>query len=81
MWTWINPICSGELPPPRTGHCATLLEDKSTILMYGGWDPNAYDDDVDDVIMDDAYLLDTSTWSKVENDVVSRRVSCNTHGR
>ena len=76
MWTWINPICSGELPPPRTGHCATLLEDKSTILIYGGWDPNADDDDVDDVIMDDAYLLDTSTWtwSKVENDVVSRRV-------
>lgn len=75
-WTWINPICSGESPPPRTGHCATLLEDKSTILIYGGWDPNADDDDVDDVIMKDAYLLDTATWtwSKVENDVVSRRV-------
>lgn len=76
-WTWIDPLCSGDLPPPRTGHSATLLDDESTILVYGGWDPNADDDDdVDDVIMKDAYLLDTTTWiwTKVENDVVSRRV-------
>ena len=76
IWTWIHPMCSGDLPPPRTGHCATLLDDQSTIMIYGGWDPNTDDEDIEDIILKDVYLLDTTTWTwtKVKNDVGSRRV-------
>jgi len=39
VWRWSHPTVSGTPPSPRTGHCATLLEDGKTILIYGGWDP------------------------------------------
>ncbi len=56
----------GTPPSPRTGHCATLLEDNKTILIYGGWDP--LDEDESDggdekMICGDSFLLDTSTWT------------------
>ena len=60
-WQWINPQVSGTAPLPRTGHCATLLTDNTTILIYGGWDPNS-DDDAEDPIYGDSFFLDTETW-------------------
>eukprot|EP00957_Ditylum_brightwellii_P016066 1210341-Ditylum_brightwellii.AAC.1 len=29
----------GTYPYPQTGHCATLLEDNKTMLIYSGLDP------------------------------------------
>ena len=65
-WSWSHPSVSGTPPSPRTGHCATLLEDNKTILIVGGWDP--LDDDEthggdENMICDDTFLLDTETWS------------------
>ena len=70
-WSWSHPTVSGTAPSPRTGHCATLLEDGKTIMIYGGWDPNDDDDDEDDgkgdsdedMIYGDSFLLDTESWS------------------
>jgi hypothetical protein len=74
-WRWTNPSCHGTLPSPRTGHTATLLDDRKTICVYGGWDPNADDDGIttsssgdDDAHMFSSdsgccYLLDTATWT------------------
>lgn len=64
-WSWIHPSISGTPPSPRTGHCAILLEDQKTILIYGGWDPNDEDEDFCDakMICGDAYLLDTEAWT------------------
>eukprot|EP00548_Thalassiothrix_antarctica_P006965 CAMPEP_0194147220 /NCGR_PEP_ID=MMETSP0152-20130528/22594_1 /TAXON_ID=1049557 /ORGANISM="Thalassiothrix antarctica, Strain L6-D1" /LENGTH=558 /DNA_ID=CAMNT_0038847935 /DNA_START=68 /DNA_END=1744 /DNA_ORIENTATION=- len=59
---WINPLVSGDLPAPRTGHAATLLTDGSTILIHGGWDPNSDNED-ETVLFRDSYLLNTKTWS------------------
>jgi hypothetical protein len=73
-WSWINPLVSGDIPSPRTGHVAELMEDGKTILIQGGWDPNAEGDDDSEVIFDDCYLLDTSTWiwTKLEQTAPSR---------
>lgn len=62
-WVWSNPTCKGSTPSPRTGHNATLLNDSSTILVYGGWDPNTEDENGDDLIFGDSFLLDTKTWT------------------
>jgi N-acetylneuraminic acid mutarotase len=64
-WQWSHPTTTGVKPVARTGHSATVLEDGRTVLVYGGWDPNADDDDDDgfeETIFDDYYLLDTETW-------------------
>jgi hypothetical protein len=58
-WRWIHPTIRGTGPSPRTGHSATLLEDNKTILVYGGWDVNASDEET---IFSDCFLLDTETW-------------------
>ena len=61
-WTWRN-IQAVAGPSPRTGHAAVLLADGVTICVYGGWDPNADDDNgQDDLVFDDTYLLDTTKW-------------------
>jgi hypothetical protein len=39
------------------------LEDGSTILIYGGWDPNTEDEKGDDLIFGDSFLLDTKSWT------------------
>lgn len=62
-WIWSNPKCVGNEPEPRTGHTATLLNDGYTIMIYGGWDPNTEDENGDDLIFGDSYLLDTKSWT------------------
>jgi hypothetical protein len=64
-WCWFHPNVSGTPPSSRTGHCATLLEDNKTILIYGGWDPCDEDEDFSDdkMICGDSFLLDTETWT------------------
>lgn len=63
-WSWFQPNVSGTPPSPRTGHSAVLLEDGKTILIYGGWDPCADEDDEDGAeIFSDSFLLDTEIWS------------------
>jgi len=64
-WRWFHPDVKGTPPCPRTGHCATLLEDNKTILIYGRWDPCGEDDDEesDEEIFQDSFLLDTETWT------------------
>ena len=63
-WVWSHPTTKGDIPRARTGHAATLLNDGSTILVYGGWDPVTEDgNNGDDLIFGDAFLLDTKTWT------------------
>merc|ERR1712129_402507 len=49
---------TGRPPSARTGHCATLLEDKRHILIHGGWDPNQNDEEMSN----HCYMLDTHLW-------------------
>lgn len=65
QWTWYHPNVAGDAPSPRTGHCATLLEDNKTILIYGGWDPCDDDENMSDekMICGDSFLLDTEAWN------------------
>jgi hypothetical protein len=78
-WTWSHPTVSGTPPSPRTGHTATLMQDQKTIMIYGGWDPCADEDDGvnqtkkgsrnaeksenEDKIFGDSFLLCTETWT------------------
>ena len=59
-WCWKHPTVSGVAPFPRTGSCATLMEDGKTICVYGGWDPN--EEDEEENMFKGSYLLDTETW-------------------
>ena len=70
-WTWINPVVSGDIPPPRTGHTATLLSDNKTLLVYGGWDIMV-DDEGNDMVFEDAFLLDTETWCWKKSDATAK---------
>ncbi|XP_006813187.1 kelch domain-containing protein 2-like [Saccoglossus kowalevskii] len=41
--SWYEPIVMGEKPLPRSGHSATLVNDK--LIIFGGWDaPMCYND-------------------------------------
>jgi hypothetical protein len=67
-WQWTHPKVMGRTPASRTGHSATLLADKKTICIYGGWDPNSDEDDAmnndgdEHMFFQDSYLLDTEKW-------------------
>lgn len=45
-WSWSRPPVSGDVPKPRTGHSACLLQDGKTLLIHGGWDPSDSDKEV-----------------------------------
>jgi hypothetical protein len=63
-WKWSQPTIKGNLPFPRTGHSATLLEDGKTICIYGGWDPNEEDEmSGEENIFSSSFLLDTEEWT------------------
>lgn len=75
-WKWSHPTVSGSKPRARTGHSAVLLDNGTTIWIYGGWDPNGDDDDDnnedganaasendDEIIYGDSFYLDTATWT------------------
>ena len=60
-WCWKHPTVSGVAPFPRTGACATLMEDGNTICIYGGWDPNG--DEEDENMFKGSYFLDCESWA------------------
>ncbi|TYZ64146.1 hypothetical protein PybrP1_004439 [[Pythium] brassicae (nom. inval.)] len=59
-WSWFHPCVVGTPPQARTGHSATLVDD-SSILVFGGWDPQS-EDPAATKVFDDAFLLNTDTW-------------------
>lgn len=56
---WSHPNASGTLPSPRTGHSMVLRN--GMIVVFGGWDPST--DDSEDCIFNDAFILDTKSWT------------------
>jgi len=79
-WRWSHPSATGEIPTARTGHSATVLSDGTTVMIYGGWDPNGDDDDEEamdendeEIIFDDYYLLDTDKWKWRKGGVASSK--------
>lgn len=71
QWQWTHPIVVGAAPAPRCGHSATWVGcvestmgagcSGSGILICGGWDPQADDDEPR--VFGDAFLLDTVSWT------------------
>lgn len=59
-WAWFHPCVVGTPPQARTGHSATLVDD-SSLLFFGGWDPQS-EDPAATKVFDDAFLLNTDTW-------------------
>ena len=59
--TWHHPEVTGTPPLPRTGHVAVCL-DGARVLIHGGWDYAAEEDEGYD-FRDDVAILDTSTWT------------------
>ncbi|OQR86738.1 Rab9 effector protein [Achlya hypogyna] len=59
-WFWFHPSTSGEGPAPRTGQAAVAL-DASTLVIYGGWDPQ-YTAPQNTKLFGDVFALDTETW-------------------
>ncbi len=59
-WHWDRPIiCGTPSPRARTGHVAILLQDGETILIHGGWDPDA---EGGTNTFSDTFLLNTRLW-------------------
>ena len=70
QWTWERPLAVGIPPGVRTGHSANALA-ASSLVVFGGWDPNVPPDDdctsllEDDavIVYRDAFRLDTEAWA------------------
>ena len=45
-WKWMELEVSGDKPPPRTGHNAIVIRDRY-ILIFNGYNPYYYDNDID----------------------------------
>ncbi|KAG6622173.1 Rab9 effector protein [Phytophthora cinnamomi] len=60
-WSWFHPSVIGVPPQARTGHSATLLENRK-VLIFGGWDPQRDDENASTTVFDDAFLLDIQAW-------------------
>ncbi|EQC40119.1 hypothetical protein SDRG_02771 [Saprolegnia diclina VS20] len=58
-WFWFHPCTVGVGPAPRTGQIAVAL-DASTILVYGGWDPQVGAQKT--TLFGDVFALNTETW-------------------
>ncbi|KAL1512035.1 hypothetical protein AB1Y20_005309 [Prymnesium parvum] len=58
--TWYHPDVKGEPPLPRTGHVAVCL-DGLRVLIHGGWDYAADEDEGYD-FRSDVAILDTDEW-------------------
>lgn len=70
---WTKLSTSGDAPPPRYCHCATLLPDQRQLLIAGGRDERS--------TVDSAFTLDLQTlrWSRVQGPVPSGAIGCAAH--